>query len=399
MLTATEPAPPSVESQFGKLNFEEDWDQPSVKTEQYAEEPILKENPKRFVLFPIQYHEVWQAYKNAEAKFWSAEEIELSEDAEGWERLPGKDRAFITHAVALFAANDMLIGADVISPFSDEIQIPEARCFFGFQIMQRNIHAELFTVLLEMFCKVEEEREYVFKTCSELPSTSKKAAWVARHITDSPAHYSLRIIALALYVSLNHASTYASIFHIVKPSSSSSRTTTTQQGPRTAWTGGGREDEGLLPGLIRALSKQHRDHQCYFDFCGILSKLLVNKPSHAAVQLMASELVAVESSTVDDLFGICGGNVSLNGNAVDVKEVKAHVAKVADRVLEAFGVEGISVGGGEDSLGWVEEIMDSETRKDDFEHGGGLFGGNGGKAVAPAAQAMVSQDFTLDADF
>lgn len=85
----------------------------------------------------------------------------------GWDHLPGKSRAFITHAIALLAANDTLIGADVISPFSDQLQIPEGRCFFGFQIMQRNIHAELFTVILEMFCKGGEEREYVFKTVSE----------------------------------------------------------------------------------------------------------------------------------------------------------------------------------------------------------------------------------------
>ncbi|KAJ3047351.1 Ribonucleoside-diphosphate reductase subunit M2, partial [Rhizophlyctis rosea] len=306
MLTATDPSqPPNVVSTFGKLTLDSDWDKPMDSQEQYAEEPILKENPKRFVLFPIQYHEVWQAYKNAEAKFWSAEEIELSDDAEGWDHLPGKSRAFITHAIALLAANDALIGADIISPFSDELQIPEGRCFFGFQIMQRNIHAELFTVILEMFCKGGEEREYVFKTVSELPSTSKKAGWVARHITDTPTHYSLRILALALYVSISHSALYASLFHIAKPAASSTSSTSSSQ-PRTAWTGGS-NDESPLPGTIRALSKQHRDHVRYYDFCVIVSKLLVNKPNPAEVQQMAAELVSVEESLIDDLFGICGG--------------------------------------------------------------------------------------------
>ncbi|KAJ3065191.1 Ribonucleoside-diphosphate reductase subunit M2, partial [Podochytrium sp. JEL0797] len=142
-------------SEFASLDFD--------GAKPLADEPLLKANNKRFVLFPIMYSKIWLAYKNAEAKFWSAEEVEFFEDADDFAKTSAKERACIQHALAAMSVNDLLAGDEpLISRLSDEIQVPEARCFFGFQIMQKNIHAEVLNVLLDVFSKSPEDKEYLF---------------------------------------------------------------------------------------------------------------------------------------------------------------------------------------------------------------------------------------------
>nr|KAJ3423105.1 Ribonucleoside-diphosphate reductase subunit M2 [Polyrhizophydium stewartii] len=124
-----------------------------------SDEPLLKPNPRRFVLFPIQFHDVWQAYKNAEANFWSAEEVEMSDDLDDFESLSRKEQSFILQAVSSLCVGSGVATETILSRFSDEIQIPEARCFFGFELMQKNIHGELCTVVLDMLSPTEQQRD------------------------------------------------------------------------------------------------------------------------------------------------------------------------------------------------------------------------------------------------
>ena len=122
-------------------------------------EPILQENPNRFVLFPIQHDDVWQMYKQAEASFWTAEEIDLSQDAKDWENLNDGERHFISHVLAFFAASDGIVNENLAVNFMQEVQIPEARCFYGFQIMMENIHSETYSLLIDTYVKNPAEKE------------------------------------------------------------------------------------------------------------------------------------------------------------------------------------------------------------------------------------------------
>ncbi len=157
---------------------------PTIKPEE-ADEPLLQENPQRFVLFPIKYHEVsrstrrtrlkvvswhvltfeqiWQMYKKAEASFWTAEEIDLSKDLHDWNnRLNDDERYFISHVLAFFAASDGIVNENLVERFSGEVQIPEARCFYGFQIMMENIHSETYSLLIDTYIKEQAQRTYLF---------------------------------------------------------------------------------------------------------------------------------------------------------------------------------------------------------------------------------------------
>jgi ribonucleoside-diphosphate reductase subunit M2 len=127
------------------------------------DEPLLRPNPRRFVLFPIKFHEVWQMYKKAEASFWTAEEVDLSKDMHDWEnRLSKDERYFISHILAFFAASDGIVNENLLERFSNEVQIPEARCFYGFQIMIENVHSEMYSLLIDTYVKEPEQRDHLF---------------------------------------------------------------------------------------------------------------------------------------------------------------------------------------------------------------------------------------------
>lgn len=124
----------------------------SISKEMQAAEPLLKENPARFVLFPLQYPEVWKLYKKAEASFWTAEEIDLQQDLTDWKtRLNDDERHFVSHVLAFFAASDGIVLENLAARFMTEVTIPEARCFYGFQIAIENIHSETYSLLIDTY--------------------------------------------------------------------------------------------------------------------------------------------------------------------------------------------------------------------------------------------------------
>ena len=123
-------------------------------TKEKTEEPLLKENPRRFVILPIQYGDIWQMYKKAEASFWTAEEVDLSKDLKDWENLKDDERYFVSHVLAFFAASDGIVNENLVERFMKEVQVPEARCFYGFQIAMENIHSEMYSLLIDTFIKV-----------------------------------------------------------------------------------------------------------------------------------------------------------------------------------------------------------------------------------------------------
>ena len=148
----------------------------SIKTSEEVEidlskehmEPMLQENMDRFVLFPIEQHEIWEMYKLHAASFWTAEEIDLAEDAKDWKKLTDNERHFLKHVLAFFAASDGIVNENLVTNFADEVQWPEARCFYGFQIMMENIHAETYSLLIDTYITDTDEKNHLFnalETC------------------------------------------------------------------------------------------------------------------------------------------------------------------------------------------------------------------------------------------
>ncbi|CAO2604954.1 Ribonucleoside-diphosphate reductase subunit M2 [Lemmus lemmus] len=149
------------------------------------DEPLLRENPRRFM------------YKKAEASFWTAEEVDLSKDIQHWEALKPDERHFISHVLAFFAASDGIVNENLVERFSQEVQVTEARCFYGFQIAMENIHSEMYSLLIDTYIKDSKEREYLFNAIETMPCVKKKADWALRWIGDKEATYGERVVAFA----------------------------------------------------------------------------------------------------------------------------------------------------------------------------------------------------------
>jgi ribonucleoside-diphosphate reductase subunit M2 len=143
----------------------------------FAPEPLLQENPHRFVLFPIHYNDIWWMYKKAKASFWTAEEIDLSADLPDWVGLSDTERHFISHVLAFFAASDGIVNENLSSNFAPEVTVPEARCFYGFQIAVENIHSETYSLLIDTYIKDPNEKLHLLHAIKTVPCIQRKAHW------------------------------------------------------------------------------------------------------------------------------------------------------------------------------------------------------------------------------
>src|SRR6202166_2911791 len=143
-------------------------------------EPLLEENKERFVLFPIKYPKVWEMYKRHEASFWTAEEVDLHADQKDWDRLSDDERHFVKHVLAFFAASDGIVNENLAVNFMNAVQYPEARCFYGFQIMIENIHSEAYSLLIDTYIRDPIEKDRLFHAIDTVPCVTKKANWALR---------------------------------------------------------------------------------------------------------------------------------------------------------------------------------------------------------------------------
>ncbi|KAI8050530.1 ferritin-like superfamily [Syncephalis plumigaleata] len=276
----------------------------SIK-EQELNEPLLKPNPQRFVLFPIKYHEVWQMYKKAEASFWTVEEADLSKDMNDWEnRLNDDERHFISHVLAFFAASDGIVNENLVERFSNEVQIPEARCFYGFQIMIENIHSEMYSLLIDTYIRDPAQRTFLFDAIDTIPCVRKKAEWALRWISDKQSTFGERLVAFAAVEGIFFSGSFASIFWLKK--------------------------RGLMPGLTFSNELISRDEGLHCDFACLLFSLLQNKPSVETVTAVITEAVGIEIEFLTDALPVrlIGMNAELMARYIEF---------VADRLLVALG--------------------------------------------------------------
>lgn len=269
----------------------------------HIQEPILQENNDRFVLFPIKYDEIWKMYKQAEASFWTAEEIDLAQDLTDWEALNDDERHFIKHVLAFFAASDGIVNENLVINFMQDVQIPEARCFYGFQVAIENIHAETYSLLIDTYIKDVEERTYLFNAMTTVPCVKKKADWALRWIDEAPS-FAHRLIAFAAVEGIFFSGSFCSIFWLKK--------------------------RGLMPGLAFSNELISRDEGLHCDFACLLYSMLQEKLPQAEVQDIITEAVTFEKEFVSDALP-----VSLIGMNAGLME--QYIEFVADRLLVALG--------------------------------------------------------------
>lgn len=273
--------------------------------EMEKDEPLLVENKRRFVLFPIKYHEIWQAYKRAEASFWTAEEIDLSKDIHDWNnRMNEHERFFISRVLAFFAASDGIVNENLVENFSAEVQIPEAKCFYGFQIMMENIHSETYSLLIDTYIKDPKESDFLFNAIENIPQIKEKAEWAIRWIQDEEALFAERLVAFAAVEGVFFSGSFAAIFWLKK--------------------------KGLMPGLTFSNELICRDEGLHTDFACLLFAHLKNKPDPKIVERIITEAVEIEKRYFIDALP-----VSLLGMNADL--MNQYVEFVADRLLVALG--------------------------------------------------------------
>ena len=267
-------------------------------------EPLLQDNKDRFVIFPIQHNDIWQFYKNAEASFWTAEEVDLSPDLHDWQnKLNDNERFFISRVLAFFAASDGIVNENLAINFLQEVQYPEARCFYGFQIMIENIHSEMYSLLIDTYVKDPAEKDYLLRAIETIPCVTKKAKWALRWITKGS--FAERLIAFAAVEGIFFSGSFCSIFWLKK--------------------------RGLMPGLTFSNELISRDEGLHCDFaCLLYVNHLQNKLSEETIREIIVDAVAIEKEFVTDALPVklIGMNAEL---------MCQYIEFVADKLLVALG--------------------------------------------------------------
>lgn len=266
-------------------------------------EPILQENKNRFVIFPIKHHDIWEWYKKMEASFWTAEEIDLSPDGQDWEnKLTPDEKHFIKHVLAFFAASDGIVNENLAVNFMNEVQYPEARCFYGFQIMMENIHSETYSLLIDTYIKDAKEKDGLFHAIETLDCVKKKAEWALKWIGNGS--FAERLIAFAAVEGIFFSGSFCSIFWLKK--------------------------RGLMPGLSFSNELISRDEGLHCDFACLLYEQLQNKLAPSRVSEIIKNAVEIEKEFVTDALP-----VRLIGMNADL--MCQYIEFVADRLLVALG--------------------------------------------------------------
>jgi len=318
-------------------------------------ELLLKENKDRFVILPIKYPAIWEMYKKCEASFWTAEEIDLSDDLKHWENLNPGEKHFVSHILAFFAASDGIVNENLAVNFMSEVQLPEARCFYGFQIMMENIHSETYALLIDTYVKDPAEKDRLFHAIETVPCVGKKAEWALRWINNGS--FAERLIAFAAVEGIFFSGSFCSIFWLKK--------------------------RGLMPGLTFSNELISRDEGMHCEFACLLYRMLENKLSKEAATAIITDAVEIEKEFINDALP-----VSLIG--MNAKLMSQYIEFVADRWLGELGYD--KVYGASNPFDFMEMISLQgktnffEKRVGDYQKSGVL-------------NTQESKSFSLDEDF
>jgi len=318
-------------------------------------EPLLSPDDKRFVMFPIKDQDIWNMYKKQVDCFWRAEEIDLSKDSIHWDNLECDEKYFISMILAFFAASDGIVLENLAMRFMGDVQIAEARAFYGFQIAMENIHSETYSILIESYIKNTEEKTKLFNAIENFPCIKKKSDWAQKWIHDNRSSFATRLVAFACVEGIFFSGAFCSIFWLKK--------------------------RGLMPGLTFSNELISRDEALHCEFAILLYSKMVKKMSKARIHELIKEAVEIETEFICDALPcrLIGMNSLM---------MTQYIQFVADRLAVQLGYDKIY--NVTNCFPWME-LISLQSKPNMFERQ------NGEYALANKSNADIA--FELNEDF
>jgi ribonucleoside-diphosphate reductase beta chain len=266
-------------------------------------EKILVENPGRFVIFPIEHNDIWEFYKQHQAAFWTAEEVDLSNDIRDWEKLTENEQYFVKNVLSFFAASDGIVNENLAENFYREVQYPEAKFFYGFQLAMENIHSLMYSLLIDTYITNAKEKDECFNAIDRLPAVQKKAKWALDWIEN--ASFAERLVAFAAVEGIFFSGSFCSIFWM--------------------------KSRGIMQGLCNANSLIFKDENLHCDFAiHLLNNHLENKPSEKRIKQILLSALEIEKEFITESLPV--SLIGMNSNLM-----KQYLEFVVDGLLVKFG--------------------------------------------------------------
>jgi ribonucleotide reductase beta subunit family protein with ferritin-like domain len=318
-------------------------------------EPLLTPDESRYVMFPIKDEDIWKMYKKQVDSFWRAEEVDLSKDNRCWEKLTDDEKYFIKMIIAFFAASDGIVLENLAVRFMGDIQLAEARAFYGFQIAMENIHSEMYSLLIETYIKDKEEKTQLFSALDNFPCIRKKADWALNWIHDKRSNFATRLIAFAIVEGIFFSGAFCSIFWLKK--------------------------RGLMPGLCFSNELISRDEALHTEFAVMLYNKLEKKLKKQKVHEIIKQAVEIEKEFINEALPcrLIGMNADLMAKYIEF---------VADRLSIQLGYEPIY--NSKNPFDFME-LISVESKTNFFE--------KKVDSYALANKELTEDAFDLDADF
>ena len=323
-----------------------------------VKEVLLSEEEKRYVIFPIKQDSIWNMYKKAVSSFWTVEEIDLSKDMDDYNKLKDEEQHFIKNVLAFFAASDGIVNENLVERFSSEVQVLEAKCFYGFQVAMENIHSETYSLLIDTYIKDKMEKERLLNAVETIPSVKKKADWAMKWISDKDSSFGTRVIAFAAVEGIFFSGSFCSIFWLKK--------------------------RGLMPGLSFSNELISRDEGLHTEFAVLMYTMLKDKPHEETVKNIIKEAVEIEKEFITESLPC-----SLIGMNQDL--MKQYIEYVADRLLQMLQIEPVYKTS--NPFEWME-LISIQGKTNFFEKRVGEYANK-----ANPNKELETQEFSMDADF
>ena len=272
------------------------------------QEPLLSPDDNRFVMFPIQHQDIWEMYKKQVDCFWRAEEIDLSKDLTHWDTLSDDEKHFVSMILAFFAASDGIVLENLAVRFMSDVQLSEARAFYGFQIAMENIHSQTYSLLIETYIKNEEEKMRLFRAIDNFPCIKKKSDWAQKWIKDNRSNFATRLVAFACVEGIFFSGAFCSIYWLKK--------------------------RGLMPGLTFSNELISRDEALHCEFAIMLYSKLLKKMNKAKIHELVKEAVEIETEFICEALPC--RLIGMNS-----KMMTQYIQFVADRLCLQLGYDKI----------------------------------------------------------